>query len=81
MKQALLWYDDDPNTTLDEKVQRATKRHKQKYGTTPNFCYVHPSALADGPQQVNCVRVASLPTVLHGHFWIGVAGSVEVIEK
>ena len=86
MKEGLLWYDDNPKHNLAEKVGRAARRYRQKFGTPPDVCYVHPSALSDGQacldgrqaggsngkvRKVGEVRVASLPSVLRHHFWVG----------
>lgn len=71
MNEALLWFDDS-GLELREKVLKAANRYRQKHGRKPNLCYVHPSALGDkGPQMVDGIRVAALPSVLRLHFWIG----------
>ena len=81
MKMGLLWYDDDPRRDLAEKIGRAARRYRQKFGTSPDVCYVHPSALSgngqaaggrrQGARKVGGVRVAPLPSVLRHHFWLG----------
>ena len=73
MKVGLLWYDDDPRRDLAEKIGRAARRYRQKFGTSPDVCYVHPSALNNNGkvQKVGKVRVAALPSVLRHHFWLG----------
>lgn len=73
MKEGLLWYDDDSGRDLAEKIGQAARRYRQKFGTTPDACYVHPSALGDNGKvrQVGGVRVAPLPSVLRHHFWLG----------
>jgi len=81
VKVGLLWYDDNPGRDLAEKVGRAARRYRQKFGTSPDVCYVHPSALNDNAstklsasgrvRKVGEVRVAPLPTVLQHHFWLG----------
>nr|HID14985.1 hypothetical protein [Anaerolineae bacterium] len=73
MKVGLLWYDDDPGCDLAEKIGRAARRYRQKFGTSPDVCYVHPSALSGNGQvrKVGGVRVAPLPSVLRHHFWLG----------
>jgi hypothetical protein len=73
MKEGLLWYDDNPARELADKVGRAARRYRKKFGAVPNVCYVHPSTL-DGNgkvHQVGGLRVASLPSVLRHHFWVG----------
>ena len=82
MKEGLLWYDDDPGRDLAEKIRRAAQRYRKKFGRAPNVCYVHPSVISalrpeDGEEQgdktrkVYGVQVASLPSVLRHHFWLG----------
>jgi len=81
MKVGLLWYDDDPGRDLAEKVGRAARRYRQKFGTSPDICYVHPSTLSGNPstglrtsgkvRKVGGVRIAPLPSVLRHHFWVG----------
>ncbi len=75
MREGLLWYDDSPERALAEKIGLAAKRYRQKYGATPDICYVHSSVVSGkssvrlrGPVQV---QVATLPTVLRHHLWLG----------
>jgi hypothetical protein len=72
MKEGLLWYDDS-GRDLAEKIGQAARRYRQKFGTPPDACYVHPSALNGNgkTRDVGGVRVTALPTVLRHHFWLG----------
>ena len=72
MKEGLLWYDDS-GRDLADKVGLAVRRYRQKFGTPPDACYVHPSALKDNGRvkEVGGVRVMALPSVLRHHFWLG----------
>ncbi len=75
MQEGLLWYDDDPRRGLAEKIGRAARRYRQKFGAAPDICYVHPLALGGNGngegQKVGQVRVSPLPSVLRHHFWLG----------
>lgn len=78
MKVGLLWYDDDPGHDLAEKIKRAARRYRQKFGASPNICYVHRSVLHHQDEtgngklrKVGGVRVSPSPTVLRHHFWLG----------
>ena len=73
MREGLLWYDDDPQRSLRDKVGRAAKQYRKKFGALPDACYVHPSALAGNGKvrAVDRVRVRALPSVLRHHFWLG----------
>ncbi|MBN1976465.1 MAG: hypothetical protein JW918_03605 [Anaerolineae bacterium] len=72
MKKGLLWYDDSEQD-LAEKVERAARRYRKKFGTAPDACYVHPSVLNGNGKmkEVDGVRVMVLPSVLRHHFWLG----------
>lgn len=72
MREGLLWFDDDPGRALAEKVEQAAQRYWQRRGRRPTICYVHPSLLNGGPQEVGHVRVMPLASVLLHHFWLGV---------
>jgi hypothetical protein len=87
MDFGLLWYDGDPRRPLEEKIERAARRYREKFGRRPNTCFVHPQLVhersgkkkhvADPPATI---RVVSAPTVLLHHFWVGVCtknGSVK----
>lgn len=75
MKEGFLWYDDDPGREMAEKIGRAARRYRQKFGAAPDICYVHPLALGGNGnsegQKVGQVHVAPLPSVLRHHFWLG----------
>jgi len=79
MREGLLWYDDNPGRDLAEKIAPAVRRYRRKFGTAPNVCYVHASTLAAASEpggngherEVGGVLVASLPSVLRHHFWLG----------
>ena len=71
MREGLLWFDDDPKRDLAQKVGRAVRRYRQKFGRPPNVCYVHPSLLEGKTRRVDGVLVLPLPSVLRHHFWVG----------
>lgn len=82
MDFGLLWYDNDAQRALEDKIGQAARRYLQKYGRLPNVCYVHPQALAARPVQepgLDCrldnpratIRVLSASNILIHHFWLG----------
>lgn len=74
MKQGLLWFDNDPKGSLEEKIARAAERYSQKFGHRPDTCYVNPQLVSS--QEIvtsNGVRVMAAKHVLPHHFWLGVA--------
>ncbi len=83
MNVGLLWFDNDPIKTLDQKVDGAARYYANKYGRQPTVCYVHPTALAnidkderkggdDERYKVGGVEVRGNRSVMPHHFWIGI---------
>lgn len=72
MNLAMLWYDPNPKTTFDQKVQGAIDYHRTKYGQTPNLCVVHPSMVPANISRVGQVEIRTNRSVRPNHFWIGV---------
>ena len=70
--QGMLWYDDDPKRGAADKVARAAQRYEQKYGHSPDVCYVHPRQMEERTLSVGTVKVLPAQTVLPYHFWLGV---------
>jgi hypothetical protein len=82
MEFGLLWYDDDSGRGLEDKVERAAIRYREKFGHWPNTCYVHPQALTDrmgreprvpllSAKGQGTVRLLSAPNILLHHYWLG----------
>ncbi len=63
-----LWFDDDPKTSLEEKVSQASARFRQKFGQPPRVCYVSQTALGEGPPPLGAIQVRGASNVLRGHF-------------
>ena len=74
MKTGLLWFDNDPNRSLEEKVARASQRYEAKFGRLPNSCYVNP-ALLEAKKQVGDIQVMGADNILPHHFMIGISES------
>ncbi len=78
MQMGLLWFDNDPRRDLALKVQDAANRYREKFGSTPNACYVNQGELtgtdlvvALGGKPGQTLRVMPARNVLPHHFWVG----------
>lgn len=45
MKIGMLWFDNNQNEKLEEKVLHAVNYYRNKYGAFPTLCYINPSML------------------------------------
>lgn len=68
MKIGMLWFDNNPKTSTDEKVKKASDYYAKKYGAAPNVCWVSPGVTVT----VENIKVVESKTILPAHFWIGV---------
>ncbi|MCX6056823.1 MAG: hypothetical protein NTW69_01550 [Chloroflexi bacterium] len=74
MHTGMLWFDNDPKTTLSVKIQKAMDYYNKKFGRIPDICLVHPSMLDGGQKQFELGKLTIRPyqPVMPGHLWIGV---------
>jgi hypothetical protein len=77
MNTGMLWFDNDPKTSLDVKVQQAAEYYQHKYGRKPDLCLVNPKSLQKSEPQAEPllsghILIQPLRSVLPGHLWIGV---------
>ncbi len=79
MEIGMLWFDNDPKAELAEKIHKAATYYRQKYGRTPDICFIHPTMLPKNGSDPTSLR-SPLPdveirpskSVLPNYFWIGV---------
>ena len=83
MNVGMLWFDNDPKTEINIKIERAACYYREKYGKQPNVCFVHPSMIKtpalteqNKPMQHGDVELRTSKSVLPNHFWIGINGSL-----
>ncbi len=76
MNIGMLWFDNTPRD-LTVKIRQAAEYYQKKYGKHPNLCFVHPSMLSGEIPKLQDIQVRTAPTVLPGHFWLGVENQPE----
>lgn len=72
METGLLWFDDNPKVPFANKVESAARRYRERFGRSPDVCYVHPETRAGATAMPAHVRVVTSSAVRPNHFWIGV---------
>jgi len=68
---AMLWYDDDIDRTLEERVKLAVASYKARYKFIPNLAYVHPTEHPGGICIFDEVEVRATRSILPSYIWIG----------
>jgi len=72
MKWGLLWFDDNRKVPFVDRVEKAARRYREKFGRSPDVCYVHPMTLSGAEEMPAHVQIIELASVQPNHFWIGV---------
>ena len=72
MNIGMLWFDNDPKTTLNIKIAQAAEHYRAKYGRFPDLCLVNPSMLKEPQMETGKILVRPLRSILPNHLWIGV---------
>lgn len=74
MKTGMLWFDNDPRSTLSTKIQKAVDYYRQKFGLVPDLCLVHPGMIDEGTIELKLGKLTIRPyrPVMPGHLWIGI---------
>jgi len=72
MKEGLLWFDNDPNRKLSDKISQAITRYQVKFGRRPTTCYVNAIEVNEQLTEINGIHLKPVVDVGRHHFWIGV---------
>jgi hypothetical protein len=69
MTIGMLWFDNDPKTTIQGRIEKALEYYRRKYQKDPNLVLVNPKDL---PAEHNLpMELRAERTIRPGHIWIG----------
>jgi hypothetical protein len=73
MDIGMLWFSTDKSSDLFSEINSAAKYYQNKYGRSPNLCFVNPSTLEKISEHCsNNIAIKPDKSVMPGHLWIGV---------
>jgi len=70
MKEGLLWYDNQGNIDLKERIMSAVKFFESKYGYLPKKCFVNPATLKEPLEMDRKIKVFPNDRVIVNHIWL-----------
>ena len=73
MFSGLLWYDAGLMKDLAGAVTKASARYQEKFGKTPDVCFVNSAQFAELASSEVPLPVQPKQTVLLNHIWLGVS--------
>lgn len=77
MNYGVLWFNDDTQTTLREKIEQAAQYYRRQYNRAPQLALISPKAREENPDLKSLpfegeeIAVREWSGALHDHFWIG----------
>ena len=72
MHTGMLWFDNTPNLTLQNRIENAVTYYRRKYRREPNLCLINPSMLEKDQPVIGAMSIRPYRPVLPGHLWIGI---------
>ena len=72
MKEGLLWFDNDPNRKLVDKVSQAAARYQVRLHQKPTVCYLSPDEFDGQIEEINGIYLKPAPYIRPHYLWIGV---------
>ncbi len=76
MYKGMMWFDNDPATTLETKVRKAAAFYQNKHGSPATCCMIHPATAGEpAVKEVIGIEITTSRSVLPNHFWMGVKSS------
>jgi len=72
MKEGLLWFDNNSQRKLADKVGQAATRYQVRFGRRPTICYINEADLDSPHDEIKGIRLQPVSNVLRHHLWIGV---------
>lgn len=72
MKEGLLWYDNDPQRKLGDKVRQAAKCYQTKLRRKPTVCYINSAEFDSNVDKIGSINLKPANNVLRHHFFVGV---------
>jgi hypothetical protein len=69
MTTGLLWFSNDPATSLKDKILAAMNFYRMKYGATPNYCETNPEWATEDEMPIETRFIRGIPPK---HLWLGV---------
>jgi hypothetical protein len=81
MEIGWMWFDNDEERTLEEKIQLAVQHYREKFGNAPNTCFVNKNLLAEDEMLCGRVRVVAACNIMPNYFWLGIADKPKKLKR
>jgi len=80
VKEGLLWFDNNPNHKLADKVKQAAARYRTRMHCKPTICYVNADDYSEKTSKVDGIVLRSSITIRPNYLWIGVEDDAKLAK-
>ena len=70
MQEGMLWYDNENQKEMREKISNAVDFFQAKYGQLPDICYVHPEEFVSEIVIDEKIKIQPNERVIKHHIWL-----------
>lgn len=76
MVTGMIWFDNDPQKNINEKIHAAIRYYQNKFGNQPTICSLNPKLEELLVKPVTDIEVFYNPNLSPDHIWLGVRHQV-----
>ena len=73
MNNGMLWYDNQTDQPVENRIKKAVDYFISKYGHPPLCCFVHPDMTSQPIQLGDHLKIIPNERVLKNHIWLEIS--------
>lgn len=71
MNTGMLWFDNNPQTDIGDKIGQAATYYQKKYGKKATLCFVNPKMVEKKKSKLGKIEIRASKSIMPNHIWIG----------
>jgi len=71
MATGMIWFDNDPQKSINEKINFAIQYYQKKFGSEPTLCFLHPIFMDKTLDLNSNIEFNFNKNLSPDHIWVG----------
>jgi hypothetical protein len=71
MTTGMIWFDNDPQKNINEKIRNAIKYYQNKFGSQPTICYINPKLQEKFLESEQEIEISFNNNLSPDYIWVG----------
>lgn len=76
MATGMIWFDNDPQKNINEKIQMAIRYYQNKFGSQPTICYLNPKLQDKFIENEPDIEFDYNLNLSPDHIWVGIRQNI-----